>query len=123
MSGHDARGALRRPPLVLGVALLLAAFGAWRLLQLLPLVALGTLDAVLLLGRAAECAFALLAAVGLWLRRPWAIACVWATAIAIALVALYEAFVPGILAPLAAIAIALAALVVAAILAQLLRRA
>jgi hypothetical protein len=108
-----------RPTVVVVVALVLGAFGLWRLLQLLPLLSLGTLDAVLLLGRAAECAFALLAAVGVWLRTPWGVACIWATAIAVAIVALYEAFVPGILALVHAIAISLVALLAAALMARL----
>jgi hypothetical protein len=110
---------MKRSTLVIVASVVLVGFGALRLLQLLPLVAAGFTDVGSFAGRAAQCAFALLGGVGIWLRRPWAVAVVWLLALAIALTALYEAFVPGILAPLHAVAVAVAGLAGAAVVARL----
>ena len=94
-----------RSAVVIVVAIALAGFGLLRLLELLPLVAAGFTEWGSFAGRAAQCAFALLAAAGIWLRLAWAIPVVWLLAFAVAATALYEAFVPGILAPLHAVVI------------------
>jgi hypothetical protein len=106
--------------LVLAVVIL---FAAYLLLQLVPLLVAGPTDLGSFLGRAVQCALAIAVAVALAQRRRWAATGLVLLGAAVAATALYDAFVPGILALLHALAIAAVALLAAFYLAQLVRPA
>jgi hypothetical protein len=112
---------MQRPPVVVVIAGLLMAFGLWRLFLLLPLLGAGFTDVGSVAGRAAQCVLAIVAGAAIWLRLSFATAAVWLLGLAVALTALYEAFVPGIVAPLLAVLQAIAALLGAALLVRLVQ--
>ena len=101
----------------------LAVFGFVLLLQLLPVIASGGPVGVWsFAGRLAQCVLSLVAAFAVFSNRSWAQLAIVATGAAVAITALGDAFVVGIIAPLAALLVAAVALAVALLFAWLVRR-
>jgi hypothetical protein len=104
------------------VSIALALFGVWLLLQQIPVLLTGPTGIWSFAGRSVQCVFALLSAFAVFTDRGWASLAIGCTGVAVAVTALGDAFVVGITAPLAALAIAVIALAVALLLAWLVRR-
>jgi hypothetical protein len=104
---------------VIGV---LAVFGIALLLQLLPLIAVGPVGVWSFAGRLVQCVLALVAALAVFANRSWAPIAIVATGAAVAITALGDGFVVGIIAPLAALLVAVVAIAVALVFAWLVRR-
>jgi hypothetical protein len=100
----------------------LAVFGLALLLQLLPLIAAGPVGVWSFAGRLLQCVLSLVAAFAVFSNRSWAQLAIVATGAAVAITALGDAFVVGIVAPLAALLVAVIALAVALLFAWLVRR-
>ncbi len=100
----------------------LAVFGFVLLLQLLPLIAAGPVGVWSFAGRLAQCVLALLAALAVLMDRSWAQLVILATGVAVAVTALGDAFVVGIIAPLTALLVAVIAVAVALLFAWLVRK-
>ncbi len=94
----------------------LVVFGVVLLLYLLPVIATGPVGVWSFAGRLAQCVFALAAAFAVFTNRNWAQLAIMATGAAVAITALGDAFVVGIIAPLAALLVAVIAVAVAILL-------
>jgi len=105
--------------IVVGV---LAVFGLVLLLYLLPLIVTGPVGVWSFAGRLVQCVLSLVAAFAVISNRSWAQLAIVATGAAVAITALGDAFVVGIIAPLAALLVAAVALAVALLFAWLVRR-
>jgi hypothetical protein len=101
----------------------LAVFGLGLLLQLLPLIAAGPVGIWSFAGRLVQCVLALLAAFAVLTDRNWAQLAIVATGVAVAITAIGDGFFVGIIAPLAALFVAVVALATALLFAWLVRRA
>ncbi len=104
------------------IAIALAVFAVYRLLALLPLLDAGPVGAWSFAGRLVQAVVAAIAAVGVWRGAGWSPGAVIALGAAIAVTALGDALLVGILAPLEALVRAVVALLATLLLAQLLRR-
>jgi hypothetical protein len=100
----------------------LAVFGSVLLLQLLPVMAAGPVGIWSFAGRLAQCVLALLSALAVFTDRSWAQPAIVATGVAVAITAFGDAFFVGIVAPLAALLVAVVAIAVALLFAWLVRR-
>ncbi len=101
----------------------LAVFGLVLLLQLLPVIASGGPVGVWsFAGRLVQCVLAIVAAFAVFTARSWAQLAIVATGVAVAITALGDGFVVGIIAPLAALLVAVIAIAVAVLFAWLVRR-
>ena len=100
----------------------LAVFGLVLLLQLLPVLSVGPVGIWSFAGRLVQCVLALIAAFAVFTNRSWAQLVILATGVAVAITALGDAFGVGIIAPLAAVLIAVVAIAVALLFAWMVRR-
>ncbi len=110
----------RRTALLL-VAIALAAYGVYRALYAIAMLAAPT-SPLLLLALALQAVLAILAAVGVWLQQSWAAASLLVLGASIAATALVEAFVLGIVPWLYALLIAIAAIAIALLLGAYINR-
>ncbi len=99
----------------------LAVFGFVLLLYLLPVIATGPVGVWSFAGRVAQCVLALAAAFAVFTNRSWARLAIVATGAAVAITALGDAFVVGIIAPLTALLVAVIAIAAALLLVWLVR--
>ena len=100
----------------------LAVFGVVLLLQLLPVISVGPVGIWSFAGRLVQCVLALIAAFAVFTDRSWAQFAIVATGVAVAITALGDGFVVGIIAPLAALLLAVIAIAVALLFARMVRR-
>ena len=122
--GHTgvARGALMdRPTALLLLGLALAAYGVYHALYAITMLP-GSPPLVLFLSFALQALLALLAALGVWRRQPWAAAALLLLGATVAATALVEAFVLGIIGWLNALLIAIGSIVIALLLGSYVRR-
>ena len=97
------------------IAIALAAYGVYHAAYAIAML-LAPASPLLLLAFALQAALAILAAVGVWRRQRWAAAALLLLGASIAVTALVEAFVLGIIAWMYALLIAIAAIVIALLL-------
>ena len=109
----------RTTPLLIAIAL--AAYGVYHALYALAMLPVPA-SLLLFIGFALQAALAIVAAVGVWRERPWAGTALLLLGASIAVTALIEAFVLGIIGWLVALAIAIAALAIALLLAAYVGR-
>lgn len=112
---------MERPVALLLIALALVAYGVHRALYAVTMLpAPGSL--LLFLGFALQALFAILSAVGVWRQQRWAASALLLLGVSIAVTALVEGFVLGILGWLYALLIAIAAVAVALVLGGFVNR-
>jgi hypothetical protein len=104
----------RRTALTL-IALALAVYGGYRLLYAITMLPVSD-PPLALIAFGVQAALAILAAIGVWRQQRWAAAALLLLGASIAITALVEAFVLGIIAWLHAVLLAIAAIVVALLL-------
>ncbi len=100
----------------------LAVFGLVLLLYLLPVIVTGPVGVWSFAGRLVQCVLSLIAAFAVFSNRSWAGLVIVATGVAVAITALGDAFVVGIIAPLAALGVAVIAIAVALLFAWIVGR-
>jgi hypothetical protein len=110
-----------RSTALLLIAVALAAYGVY-IAAYVPAMLIGRPVLLLLIGFVLQAVFALVAAFGVWRRRPWAATVVVLLGVSIAATRLIEAFVFGIVPWLHALLVAVLAIVVALIIAAYLNR-
>jgi hypothetical protein len=110
----------RRTVLIL-IALALAVFGGYRLLYAIAMLPVSE-SPFMLIAFGVQAVLAILAAIGVWRQQRWAAAVLLLLGASIAITALVEAFVLGIIAWLYAILLAIAAIVVALLLGAYINR-
>ena len=103
------------------LAIALAAYGVYHAFYAIAM-APAAVSPLLLLAFALRAVFAILAAVGIWRAQRWAAAALLLLGASIAVTALIEAFVFGIIAWLYALLIAIAAIVIALLLGAYVNR-
>ena len=97
------------------IALALVVYGVYHALYAVAMLP-GPTSLLLFLGFALQAVLAILAALGVWRRQPWAAAVLLLLGVSIAATALVEAFVLGIIGWLYALLIAIGAVVIALLL-------
>jgi len=110
----------RRTALML-IALALAVYGGYRLVYAVTMLPV-PYSPFMLIAFAVQAALAILAAIGVWRQQRWAAAALLLLGASIAMTALVQAFVLGIIAWLYAILLAIAAIVVALLLGAYINR-
>ena len=103
------------------IALALAVYGGYRLLYAITMLPVPA-SPLMLIAFGVQAVLAILAAIGVWRQQRWAAVALLLLGASIAMTALAEAFVLGIIAWLYAILIAIAAIVVALLLGAYLNR-
>jgi hypothetical protein len=103
------------------IALALAVYGGYRLLYAVTMLP-APASPFMLIAFGVQAALAILAAIGVWHRQRWAAAALLLLGASIAMTALVEAFVLGIIAWLYAILLAIAAIVAALLLGAYINR-
>jgi len=106
---------VERSTALLMLAIALAAYGVYHALYAIAMLPVPA-SLLLLIGFALKAAFAILAAIGVWRDRPWAATALLLLGASIAVTALIEAFVLGMIGWLVALLIAIAAIVIALLL-------
>ena len=106
---------MERSTALLMLAIALAAYGVYHALYAIAMLPVPA-SLLLLIGFALKAAFAILAAIGVWRDRPWAATALLLLGASIAVTALIEAFVLGMIGWLVALLIAIAAIVIALLL-------
>jgi len=112
---------MNRSTTLVVIAIALAAYGLYALSLLLPILGVSA-SLVLLIGLALQAFCGLVAAFGVWRGASWAPAVIALLGISVAGTWLCEAFILGIVAYLYALAAAALALVIAILLAMIVRR-
>ena len=100
---------LERRPALLLIAIALAAFGAYRALYAVAMLP-APASILMLLAFSAQAVLAIFAAMGVWRQQRWAAAVLLGLGASIAVTALLEAFVLGIIPWLIALVVAIAAI-------------
>ena len=103
------------------IALTLVAYGVYHALYAIAMLPAPT-SLLLFIGFALQAVLAILAALGVWRRQPWAAAALLVLGASIAATALVGAFVLGILSWLYALLIAVGAIVIALLLGAYVNR-
>ena len=103
------------------IALALGVYGVYHALYAIAMLP-GPTSLLLFLGFALQAVLAILAALGVWRRQPWATAALLLLGASIAATALVEAFVLGIIGWLYALLIAIGAIVIALLLGAYVNR-
>jgi hypothetical protein len=103
------------------IALTLVAYGVYHALYAIAMLPAPT-SLLLFIGFALQAVLAILAALGIWRRQPWAAAALLVLGASIAATALVGAFVLGILGWLYALLIAVGAIVIALLLGAYVNR-
>ena len=112
---------MERSTTLLLIAIALMAYGVYHAIYAITMLP-GPASPLLLLAFALQAALAILAAAGVWQQRSWASTTLLLLGVSIAVTALIEAFVLGIVAWLYAILIAAAAILIALVLAAYVNR-
>ena len=113
--GTEPDAAMERHTGLLLIALALVVYGVYHALYAVAMLP-GPTSLLLFLGFALQAVLAILAALGVWRRQPWAAAVLLLLGVSIAATALVEAFVLGIIGWLYALLIAIGAVVIALLL-------
>lgn len=113
---------MNRSPVVLLIGVALAIYGVYAASYALPLLMVGTKVPLVLLGFLVQSVAAIAAAVGAFRGSSWTAFAVLVLGVAIAVTAFVEGFVLGLIAADRALLVAVAGLVVAFVVAAVVRR-
>jgi hypothetical protein len=113
---------MNRSPVVLLIGVALAVYGVYAASYALPLLMVGTTVPLILLGFLVQAVAAIAAAVGVFRGSSWTAFAVIVLGVAIAATAFVEGFVLGLVAADRALLVAVAGLVVAFLVAAVVRR-
>ena len=110
-----------RSTVLLLIAIALAGYGVY-VAAYVPAMLLGPPVPLLLIGFVLQTVSALVAAIGVWRRQPWAGGMILLLGVSVAVTWLFEGFILGIVAYLYALLVAVLAVVVALIIAAYVNR-